>query len=506
MRLPGTAKPKTRTLRQPAPPPPEAERTVWRFAALADAAQRDDGLLDVVQCPHCWHRFPPEDIRWVAASDALRGDPVLGEDAYLRFPPSRFTLSGHAIDGKGATCRHLACPRCHLIVPRDLLTVKPSFISIVGAAGSGKSYLLASMTHTLRRHLPERFAVAFNDADAVSNATLGEYENLLFHTDPSVPFVALRKTETHGGDLYNQARIGEEWFSFPRPFLFSLRPLPRHAFSKDTREHATTLVLYDNAGESFNPGADLAGAPVTHHVAHSTATLFLFDPTKDADFRRHIHHADPQLRNIDDIHRQSVMVNEMANRVKTLLGLHGHQRHDRTLIVAVSKFDVWRDLLPHAPAEAPFVRDEATGLRLLDTVEIDNVSLAVRELLRRLTPELVAAAESGWKTVRYIPVSATGCSPVENAETGALGFRPADLAPLWADVPMLYILARHGDGLVGISRAGGNDPIPPADARRAHGMFLVDVPGFDDPLEVPEDYAGQPVRCPRTGQRFRLPE
>ena len=48
-------------------------------------------LLARVTCPHCWHRFAPEDVLWVASHGALDTDPRLGE-APRRFLPSRFTV------------------------------------------------------------------------------------------------------------------------------------------------------------------------------------------------------------------------------------------------------------------------------------------------------------------------------------------------------------------------------------------------------------------------------
>src|SRR5580693_7312311 len=111
------------------------------------AVRRDNTPLPTrVTCPHCWHRFPPEEIKWIAAHSDLAGDPLLGSDAPQRFLPSRFNVEGLAIDVKGVACQLLACPRCHLTVPRAVLEMEPLFVSVLGAPGSGKSYFLASMT------------------------------------------------------------------------------------------------------------------------------------------------------------------------------------------------------------------------------------------------------------------------------------------------------------------------------------------------------------------------
>src|SRR4051812_8065624 len=90
-------------------------------------------LVDRMTCPHCWGTFPPEDVLWIASHDDLRGDPRLGPDQLQRFLPTRFTIDGDAIDARGFPCQFLACPKCHLPLPRALLEMEPAFVSILGA-------------------------------------------------------------------------------------------------------------------------------------------------------------------------------------------------------------------------------------------------------------------------------------------------------------------------------------------------------------------------------------
>src|SRR3954453_3880620 len=107
-------------------------------------------LLSQVTCPHCWESFPPEQILWISEHVELLDDPLLGPERQQRFSPSRFTLEGDAIDARGLTARSLACPRCHLPIPRSMMEIEPLFLSILGAPASGKSYLLTAMTWQLR--------------------------------------------------------------------------------------------------------------------------------------------------------------------------------------------------------------------------------------------------------------------------------------------------------------------------------------------------------------------
>ena len=57
---------------------------------------------------------------------SLQDDPKVPE-GYRRFLPTRFTTSGQAIDAKGESCIELACPRCHLSLPRDVLELPMAF-------------------------------------------------------------------------------------------------------------------------------------------------------------------------------------------------------------------------------------------------------------------------------------------------------------------------------------------------------------------------------------------
>ena len=94
-------------------------------------------LLARVTCPHCWESFPPEQVLWISEHVDLLGDPMLGPERQQRFLPSRFTAHGDAVDARGMTCRSLACPHCHLPVPRAMLEMEPLFLSILGSPASG---------------------------------------------------------------------------------------------------------------------------------------------------------------------------------------------------------------------------------------------------------------------------------------------------------------------------------------------------------------------------------
>src|SRR5437667_12620553 len=99
-------------------------------------------LLRRTTCPHCWTKFAPADVLWISRHSDLLGDPRLGREEQQRFLPTRFDLDGNALDAKGFVCQNLACPKCHLSVPRALLETEPLCISILGTPACGKAYSL----------------------------------------------------------------------------------------------------------------------------------------------------------------------------------------------------------------------------------------------------------------------------------------------------------------------------------------------------------------------------
>lgn len=220
-------------------------------------------LLPRTTCPHCWTSFAPEEALWISAHADLLGDARLGPDEPQRFLPTRFDLDGNALDARGLACHHLACPKCHLSVPRGLLEMEPTFLSILGTPACGKSFFLTALTWELRRLLPEHFALSFSDADPSSNRGLNEYEEALFlngRADELVPLADLiRKTELQGNALYDTVLYGNQSVSYPRPFLFGVQLQERHPSHASRHRLARVLCLYDRVQDPLCAIEDLAG-------------------------------------------------------------------------------------------------------------------------------------------------------------------------------------------------------------------------------------------------------
>jgi hypothetical protein len=335
-----------------------------------------------------------------------------------------------------------------------MFEMPPVFMSVLGSPSCGKSYFLASMTWRLRKVLPRSFSIGMNDADPELNHCLQEYESLQFLNPNQDTPVSIKKTEEQG-DLYDTVLFGDQPISYPRPFVFTWMPLQGHANSKPACALARTVCLYDNSGESFLPGKDAAASPVTRHLALSRVLMFLFDPTQDMRFRKLCSGKsdDPQMieranrLQRECAERQETILTEAAARVRRYAGLAQNQKHRRPLLVVITKFDSWARLV-EGKLPAPWVTDPVSKHSAVHLEGIENVSRLLRKLLWKVSPEIVSAAESFADEVTYIPVSATGRGPEVDPATGALGFRPRDIKPIWAEVPMLYAMSRWMQGLV----------------------------------------------------------
>lgn len=406
-------------------------------------------------CPHCWHRFRPEDALWIAASPELGHDRMLREEDSIRFMPSRFTPFGEAIDPGGAATRRLACPRCHLEIPRLILERPMVVMSLVGSPSSGKTYFLASAFWTLREDLARHFSVVLTDTDPGMNCGIAANEQRLFLGQDASALVSLDKTELEGAQ-YDSVQFDRGLPTlFVRPLIFTARPSRDHVNGHAPDRVSKIFTLYDNAGEHFAPGADTARAPGTQHLGVAQVLMFMFDPTQDARFRRLLagSSGDPQLDPGAKAVRQDQFLVEMARRVRLHAGLGPQERIRRPLFVLLSKSDVWESLLREADGSAvdvrtPPYRRAKPGLGRISIRRVDHVSGRIRSLLLELAPEIVMAAEDAFERVIFVPVSALGTSPVLDHASGLLKVQSSRIAPRWVAVPFVYTIARWSQRLI----------------------------------------------------------
>lgn len=387
-------------------------------------------------CPVCWTRFEAGDALSVAVHESLRGDPVLGADARLRFHPTRFNDQGLALDPMGLACTDLACPHCRRQLPPGFLEMPHRILSLIGAPSAGKSYYLAVATQVLQERLPRDFGVAFKDGDPGGNQLLNQMRHTLFSAR-SPEQALLGKTALEGATYERLPRLGR-MVSLPRPFIYNLsRP--------GTDRSECSLIFYDNAGEHFEPGIDIHDSPGALHVATSAGLLFLFDPTANSRFKQRLVGVDdPQLSLSGRVDQQDSILAELESRMKRVLGLPAAERIRTPLAFIVGKSDAWSHLLPE-PLEPCVAGGE------LDLGALDRNSRRVRALLAETCPGLVACAESLAADLRFFAVTSFGHSPVVIAEgpnRGRIAPDPRRLEPRQVEAPLYWLIHRACPGIL----------------------------------------------------------
>lgn len=384
-------------------------------------------------CPFCWQRFDKGDVMHVAVHPDLRGDPVLGADAAQRFHATRFNDRGQAIDALDQTCIDIACPHCRRKLHPGFLDTPHSIYSIVGAPSSGKSYFLAVMIRMLQQTLYRRFGLVLKDADPSGNAALNAMKSRLFSaSDPEEAILVKTQLE---GEMYERLPLNGRMVAMPKPFIFSLV-----AEGESGARHS--IVLYDNAGEHFEPGIDLSESPGAQHITSSKCIFFLFDPTANAEFRLRLKgHPDPQLAFTERLDQQDIILTEMEVRIKRLLGLDSNSRLDTPLVMMIGKCDVWLPLLGPEKLRDVLAND------VINASAVAANSKVLREFLTGICPQVVANAESLSREVVYFPVSSLGHSPLK-LEDGRIAPDPAKLNPQFVEIPILWAFSREPELLI----------------------------------------------------------
>ena len=416
--------------------PPISSPLIAGSTSNGSSSDSINSEMGVFTCPACWLRFDRGDAMHIAVHQSLKGDPILGEDAMLRFLATNFNNKGQALDAMGIPTSDIACPHCRSKLSPGFMDLKQHIVSIVGAPQSGKSYFLSVLTHVAKKSLYTSFRSTFHDGDPTGNRLLNAVTNNLFSA--STPEQArIAKTGLEGDMYLVLPRMGRK-VKMPRPFTFQLTP-------SDSKTQPVSLVFYDNAGEHFEPGIDAHLSPGAQHISAASGIVYLFDPTYNLAFRRKLQDRDDPQLTAEGFDQQDTILAEMNVRVKNLSGMDFREKIDTPLAVVLGKCDVWSHLLGEWKFENP-VSDGA-----LDIAKVRKNSSIVRELLLELVPAIVGNAEIISRNVIYFPSSSFGCSPAmvlddtgnPKLENGRpiLGPDPSKLSPILVDIPLLWILS-----------------------------------------------------------------
>ncbi len=377
-----------------------------------------------MSCPTCWMKFGAGDLMQISVHESLRGDPILGNNHMLRFFPKEYSSNGRPLDPKGVPVFETACPFCRRQLPKKFGAIPQHIISVVGDQGSGKSYYLSTLTGQLGDVLYSHFKLRLRDADPSGNAVLNDMQNsILSATKPEDAILAKTKLE---GDMYVKVKRHGRSMAYPRPFTYNVENVV-------SKQDICSLVLYDNAGEHYQPGVNIAESPGALHVAYSNLIIFLFDPLNSIQFGKALQKKAPELERKKIVDKHLTILSEMENRISTIENNYGDKSGEKMFAFVLNKFDAWEQLL----GEEPFLDPIKDGKINLDVLNQNSDRL--KGLLMSICPSIVAAAESISKHCKFFAACPLGHSPVKTL-SGLYAPDPSKINPKFVEQPVIWFL------------------------------------------------------------------
>jgi hypothetical protein len=290
----------------------------------------------------------------------------------------------------------------------------------------------------------------------------------------------------------------------PLPFIFTLTPTPANTMYENPRDGIQNIVLYDNAGEHFEPGRDSVTNIATRHLVYSDGIVFLYDPIKDSRMVTQCDSADPQVAQINRGVNQLVLLNEMINRIKKYRGMKAYEKYDKPLVVVIPKYDAWKKTFPVDLEDTDYVHYNSADMTYsLDLSIVINVSYIMRSELLRISPEVVATCEAFFSSVYFIPVSALGKMPEYDSVKDMIAVKPQNLKPIWAEVPLLLQMWHNG-------RIGGvcspmPDPLVVENYMYTAASLIFTLPGTNIRETVPQFYCDRTVYDMKISRFIKMP-
>jgi hypothetical protein len=201
---------------------------------------------------------------------------------------------------------------------------------------------------------------------------------------------------------------------------------------------------------------------------------------------------------------QMVLFNEMVARIRRYTGLQMKEKCSKTLVVVIPKYDAWKDIFPIDLQKTDFIYYSSSDMQnYFDIGTVTAVSYSMREMLGKIVPELVSACESFFESVYFIPVSALGHIPqLKNDE---ISISPQDIAPIWAEVPILLQLY-CGELLQGVDTfETDKDALEITNYKHQNGVIICNLPECSRRESLPCNYGGFTVYVSDIGKYVRIP-
>ena len=238
-------------------------------------------------------------------------------------------------------------------------------------------------------------------------------------------------------------------------------------------------------------------------MIQSNGLIFLFDPVIDAKMRSQCDASDPQMKLLaSKITNQETLLAEMIHRIRLYAGMKTTEKYNYPLVVVVSKYDLWKGLLPDDLAKIePWIHNDEDFTYQFDLDTLLNVSYHMRSVLNKLSPSLVKTAEAFSSQVFFVPSSTFGCLS-EEGEQGGIGIKPNSIKSIWTEVPILLLLAKSGYIPMAEREPTGEEV---SNYKLKKDSIIFTVPGTNERVQLPSVYFGASLQNMENGEWFNLP-
>ena len=299
------------------------------------------------------------------------------------------------------------------------------------------------LTKVLPSTLYRRFGMVFQDSDPTGNASVNDMRKALFGAQ--TPAQAKLAKTVFEGAMYERLPRQGRLVALPKPFVFTLSPV-------EETQPRCALIFYDNAGEHFQPGVSVVEQPGAQHVASAAGILFLFDPFNSPEFRRRLRDTkDPQLEK-PIIDQQDIILAELRARIRHLRNLRVGDKIQTPMAFVLGKCDAWAAAFEGLRLEDPISDGQ------LDAALIQSQSDCLRGILHELCPAVLANVEALSENVCFFATSSFGHTPIKIGP-GEYVPDPAQMQPMFIEVPLLWMLSQLSPNPLAPSAAG--DKISP---------------------------------------------
>lgn len=377
-----------------------------------------------VVCPYCFESFgstelafrcirpagcPPEEDQPLSDYQRMTAVALMPR---VFTPPSSWRTPTSARCNCGTRSTKAVCPHCHNTLPGQFSATSHHTIALVGAKGAGKSNYIAVLIHELRNKVGQRFNAALNALDEQTIRRYREnFERHVYDKQEVVPATPSGMSALHYPLVYRLGVVRRWLYFFRRTF-------------------ATTLVLFDTAGEDLGHADTMAVA--TRYFASSHGLIFLLDPLQIPAVR---HLSGLPALPAEDVEPPGDIVFRVSELIRNLRGIRPTQRIRIPVAIVFSKIDEVRKVL-----EPDSILNEASDHDgYFDTADAEEVHETVRAHVNKwLGPNFHETLQQNFETVRYFGVSALGTAPEADGtlQRGVQAFRVED--------PFLWLLHQNG--------------------------------------------------------------